>query len=100
MSLRSAEVCDPHHALSLMHKARQNKSETVQVSAERLCTLTYDAFVETQQSSGEVTVGGFFIDALYHHLQIKIIKENPKMFQAAIQFALKEQNLRKRFNLQ
>ena len=43
---------------------------------------------------------GFFIDGLYHDfLQMKVMRENPKTFQAAVQSALAEQNLRKRFQL-
>ena len=43
---------------------------------------------------------GFFIDGLYHDfLRMKVMRENPKTFQAAVQSALAEQNLRKRFPL-
>ena len=41
------EVCDPCHALSLLHKAWQGKSKAVQVNAERLYTLAHDAFYLT-----------------------------------------------------
>ena len=36
LNIRFAEVNDSHHALTMLHKARQTKIETVQVNAERL----------------------------------------------------------------
>ena len=44
LSVRFAEVSDPHHAFTMLRKARQLKHETVQVYAERLHTLAHDAF--------------------------------------------------------
>ena len=40
LKLRFADVNDPHHAFTMLHKARQVKHESVQVYAERLHALT------------------------------------------------------------
>ena len=43
---------------------------------------------------------GFFIDGLAHdNLKMKVMRENPATLQAAVAFAMTEQNSRKRFNL-
>ena len=44
-NIRFAEVCDSHHAFTMLHKARQTKSGTVQVYAERLYGIANDAFL-------------------------------------------------------
>ena len=100
LSVRFAEVSDPHHAFTMLRKARQLKHETVQVYAERLYTLAHDAFTKLDKAVVESQLVGFFIDGLYHdYLRMKLMRENPKTFQLAVQSALTEQNLRKRFNL-
>ena len=84
----------------MLHKARQTKSETVQVYAERLNALANDAFAKVDKGVVESQLVGFFIDGLFHdYLRMKVMRENPKTFQAAVQSALAEQNLRKRFQL-
>ena len=100
LNVRFAEISDPHHAFTMLHKARQTKHETVQVYAERLYTLAHDAFAKLDKTVVESQLVGFFIDGLYHdYLHMKIMRENPKSFQNAVQSALAEQNLRKRFHL-
>ena len=64
LSARFVEVCDPHHALSLLHKARESKSETVIFYAERLCTLVCYAFVKLNKAVVEIKFVGFSIDGL------------------------------------
>ena len=66
MSVRFAEVCDPHHSLLLLHKARQSKSEAVTGYAERLYTLAHDAFVKLDKTVTESKLAGLFIDGLHH----------------------------------
>ena len=84
----------------MLCKARQTKSETVQVYAERLYALANDAFAKVDKGVVESQLVGFFIDGLFHdYLRMKVMMENPKMFQAAVQSALAEQNLMRRFQL-
>ena len=56
--------------------------------------LANDAFAKVDKAVEESQLVGFFIDALYHDfLCMKVIRENPKTFQAAVQSSLAEQNL-------
>ena len=57
-------------------------------------------FTKLDKAVVESQLVGFFIDGLYHdYLRMKLMRENPKTFQLAVQSALTEQNLRKRLNL-
>ena len=87
-------------AFTMLHKARQSKNETAQIYAERLYALANNAFAKMDKVVTESQLVGFFIDGLYHDfLRMKVMRENPKTFYAAVQSALAEQNLRKRFQL-
>ena len=98
--MRFAEVNDPYHAFTMLHKAKHVKNESVQVCSERLYVLANDAFTKEDKVVVESQLVGFFIDGLYHDLLcIKVMRENPKTFQAAVQSTLTEQNLQKRFQL-
>ena len=56
--------------------------------------LENDAFAKVDKAVVESQLVGFFIDGLYHDfLCMKVMRENPKTFQAAAQSALAEQNL-------
>ena len=62
--------------------------------------LANDAFAKVNKGVIEPQIVGFFIHGLFHdYLRMKVLRENPKTFQAAVQSALAEQNLRKRFQL-
>ena len=76
----------------MLHKARQTKHETGQVYAEQLYTLAHDTFAKLDKTVVESQLVDFFIDGLYHdYLHMKIMRENPKSFQNAVQSALAEQ---------
>ena len=91
---------DQHHAVTMLHKGQWHKTETVQVYAERLYALAQDAFEKTDKALIESQLIGFFIDGFYYDfLHMKEMREGPKTFQQAVQSALAEQNLRKRFDL-
>ena len=80
--------------------ARQTKIETVQIYAERLYALAINAFAKADKGIVESQLVGFFIEGLFHdYLRMKVMRKNPKTFQAAVQSVLAEQNLRKRFQL-
>ena len=99
---RFSEVTDPQHALYLLKHVKQNKDENVQVFAERLLTLATDAYEGQDGGLGaaDMQLVGFFVDGLAHDfLKMKVMRENPATFQGAVSAAMKEQNLRKRFNL-
>ena len=80
---------------------RQDKQRVrLQVYAERLYALANDALAKVDKGVVESQLVGFFIDGLFHDcLRMKVMRENPKTFQAAVQSTLAEQKLRKRFQL-
>ena len=62
--------------------------------------LANDVLAKVDKGVVESQLVGFFIDGLFHdYLRKKVMRENPKSFQAAAHSALAEQNLRKRFQL-
>ena len=79
LSVRFIKVFDPHHSLSLLHKTRWSKSDTVHIYAERLY-----AFVKLNKEVVESYLVGFFINGLYSdYFLMKIMRENLKTFQVA-----------------
>ena len=85
LNVRFAKANDPHHAFTMLHKPRLN-------------ALAKNAFAKVDKAVVESQLVGFFTDELYHDfLQIKVMRENPKGFQTAVQSGLAEQNLQKRF---
>ena len=94
------EVVDAQHALLLLRKVKQKVGETVQVYAERLLNLGEDAFEGQDVNAVQRQLVGYFIDGLREdNLKLKIMRENPDTFQAALATATREQNLRRRFQL-
>ena len=82
LNIRFAEVNDSHNAFTMLCKARQTKSETVQVYAERLYALANDAFAKVDKGVVESQLVGFFNDGLFHdYLRMKLMRENPKTSQ-------------------
>ena len=49
LNIRFGEVNDSHHAFTMLHKARQAESETVQVYDERLYALSNHAFAKVNK---------------------------------------------------
>lgn len=97
---RFGEVVDSQYALLLLRKVKQTPSETVQVYAERLLAIGEDAFDGQDQGAVQRQLVGYFIDGLFlDSLKLKVMRENPDNFHAAVNIATREQNLRKRFQL-
>ena len=102
LTLRIAEISDPQHAFVLQRKIKQTPEENDQFYAGRLLSLAEEAF--TGQNAGVAAIErqlvGFFVDDLVHdYLKMRLMRENPATFQAAVGSAMTEQKLRKRFNL-
>ena len=62
--MRFAEVNVPHHAFTMLCKARQVKHESVQVYAERLYAFANVAFAKVDEALVESQLVGFVIDGL------------------------------------
>ena len=81
------------HAFTMLHKARQVKHETVQVYSKRLYALANEAFTKVDKAVVESLLGGFIDELCHDFLYMKVMRENPKTFQAAVQSALAGQSL-------
>ena len=100
LNVRFAEVNDTQHAFAMSSKARQVKNKSVQVYTDRLYVWANDVFAKVDKAVVESQLIGVFIDGLHHDfLQMKVMRQNPKTFQTAVQYTLAKQNLRKRFHL-
>ncbi|XP_062587952.1 uncharacterized protein LOC134249630 [Saccostrea cucullata] len=101
LSVRFADITDAQHAFMLLRHMKQEKSENVQIYAERLLSLAEQAY--EGQEAGRVTEGklvGFFVDGLYSdRLKLKVMRDNPRTMQEAINSARAEHNLQQRFQL-
>ena len=99
-----SEIVDQQHALTLLLKIKQKPRESIQLFAERLLTLSEDAF--DRDGAGALGQGAeqqlvaYFIDGLWdYHLKAKILRENPATFRAAVTCAANEQNVQDRIQL-
>jgi hypothetical protein len=83
-------------------KAELAREENVQMFAERMLTLAEETYCD--HPGGVKTIErqliGLFIDGLMHdYLKMKVMRDNPVSLQTAVNTAMVEQNLRKRFGL-
>ena len=104
LTVRFAEIVDPQHALTLLRKIKQRPKESVQLFAERLLTLSEDAFdrdgAGTLGMGAEQQLVAYFIDGLSdYYLKAKILLENAATFRAAVTCATNEQNVQDRIQL-
>jgi hypothetical protein len=101
LAKRFADISDAQHAFMLLRQVKQERNENVQVYVERLLSLAEQAFEDAQDA--RVTEGqliGFFTDGLYSdRLKIKVMRDDPKTLQEAINSARDEFKLQQRFQL-
>ena len=105
LTSRFSDVSDAQYAFSMLRSIRQKPDENVQLFAERILALYPEAYPnagaheETKDLiQGQLT--NFFIDGLRDTgLKVKLMRESPKTLTAAVNTAMTEQNLRKRFSL-
>lgn len=102
LKTRFGEVTDAQLAGSMLRKTRQRKEESVQIYAERLLALAAEAYAGQNIASIEIQrqLVGIFTDGLYHDfLKLKLLREDPQTLTVALEGAMKEQNIKKRFEL-
>ena len=102
LAQRFAEVSDPQFAFTLLKRERQRSNEPVVMWAERLINLINSAFLNQTVNSDLIDRQciGFFIDGLISNsLKFKLIRANPDTLQKAIDTAVEEENLQRRFEL-
>ena len=100
LSARFAAVTDRSHAFCLLRKIRQKEQENVHLFAERIILLSEEAYSSRQGEEIERQLVSFFIDGLKSDsLRLRLMRQNPAKLNDAVQIAMSEQNLQKRFEL-
>lgn len=101
---RFDEITDEQQALSILRRMRQFPEESVQLYSERFLRVADEAYPDSKNDQTKAFIQaqmtGTFIDGLNQdYLKMKLLREAPKTFEDAVELAVREQNLRKRFNL-
>ncbi|XP_060082374.1 uncharacterized protein LOC132561689 [Ylistrum balloti] len=102
LASRFSEITDPQHAFVLLRKAKQKSDDSVQIFAEKLLALADEAYANMQRGNPAVEqqLVGFFVGGLLNDsLKMKVMQENPPTLREAVNVAMAEQNLRRRFQL-
>ena len=103
---RFGDVSDPQQAMAILRKIQQKPDESIQIFSERFLRVAEDAYPpsacsnETARKILEKQLVDIFCDSLhYDYLRLKVMREDPQEFETAVNIAINEQNLRKRFYL-
>ena len=99
---RFAGIKDNQHALALLSRVRQGKSESVPIYAERVHALAREAFPGDHRGNNTVgkQVVGYFVDGLRKdRLKMKVLRADPEELTAAVDLATKEDNLEEKLAL-
>jgi hypothetical protein len=102
---RFGDVTDAHQALAQLRQIRQGADEPVQLYGERFLKVAELAYpdAQLQRETKEFIqrqLVDVFCDGLYFdYLRMKILREQPRTFDAALALAMREQTLRRRFNM-
>ena len=100
---RFAGITDSQQAMDLLRKTRQGDNESVQIYSERLLQVAEDAYPNAQEADKAIVqqqlVNAFCDGLAFDYLKMKVMREDPKTLEDAVRVAMREQNLRKRFNL-
>ena len=102
LAQRFAEISDPQYAFTLLKRECQKPNEPVVMWAERLINLINTAFLNQNMNSELIDKQciGFFVDGLTSHsLKFRLLRNNPDTLQKAIDLAVEEENLQRRFDL-
>ena len=99
---RFGDIVDSQHALQVLRGARQKSGEIIQVFAERLICMAEQAWPD-QDLTGPL-IARQLIDCLIDGLTDsgiarKVMRENVITFAQAVQIAVSEQNLTRKFEL-
>ena len=101
LTTRFAEINYQHQAFAVLRKTKQKPNESVQLFAERLLNNAEDAYPQAgDRPVVEQQMINVLLDGLYHdYLKMKVLREDPRTFNEALQIAMREQNIRKHFAL-
>ena len=99
---RFGDVIDSQHALQLLRQTRQKMGETIQTFSERLLCMGEQSYPDRPLTDPiiERQLIDCLIDGLIDNsVARKVMRENPQTFQQAVQVAVHEQNLTRKFEL-
>ena len=100
LALRFSDVTSPQIALSMLRQVKQKVGENIQVYAERILSLSEEAYDNKGGDAIERQLIDIFVDGLLSdQLKIKILRDAPKALQTAIAICTNEQNLRARVSM-
>ena len=105
---RFGDIVDEQQALSVLRSTTQKRAESVQAYSERLFDIARRAYGDKLTSTEEDTrslinqeLVGIFMDGLTSHsLKIKVCRARPNSLQQAIEIAIQEEVLHRRFDRQ
>ena len=99
---RFGEVVDSQHALQMMRSTRQKTGESIAVYAERLLRTADDVWPDSDLKDPliEQQMVGVFTDGLIDNgVARKVMRENCEEFKTAVQIAMQEEKMGRRFEL-
>jgi hypothetical protein len=102
---RFGDITDAHQALAQLRQIRQGSDEPVQLYGEKFLKVAELAYPDAhmQKETKEFIqrqLVDVFCDGLYFdYLRMKVLREQPRTFDAALALAMREQTLRRRFNM-
>jgi hypothetical protein len=102
---RFGDITDAHQALAQLRQIRQGSDEPVQLYGERFLKVAELAYPDAHMHKEtkdfiQKQLVDVFCDGLYFdYLRMKVLREQPRTFDAALALAMREQNLRRRFNM-
>lgn len=99
---RFGEIVDAQHALQLLRSTKQRTGETSPIFAERLLRAAEDAWPGQDLNTPliEQQMVGIFTDGLTDNaVARKVMREGPEDFKGAVQIAMSEERMGRRFEL-
>ena len=100
-----SDVTDSEHARALLRNIKQRENESVTIYVERLYNLAQDAYnissLSTAEGKGIVIsqlINNFVEGLADDSIKMKIMRRNPANLEDALEIALAEQNLQRRFS--
>ncbi len=99
---RFGDVIDSQHAMQMLRQTRQNSGETIQSFSERVLCMAEQSYPDRPLT--DPIIERQLVDCLVDGLTDssvarKLMREDPTTFQSAVQIAVHEQNLTKKFEL-
>lgn len=102
LTYRFSSVSDASHAFEILSKIKQKLNENIPIFGERILSLAQEAFSghDLNLPIIQMQLVNFFINGLRHDgTKLRILREDPKTLANAVNSALTESQLQKRFDM-